>query len=330
MASPVPTSSTLLRLDSVTVSVSHRGQDALELVTGVTLDVREGECLAIVGESGSGKSITALAIADLLDSNMSVAGCIEYDGRELTELEPDRRRALAGQEIGFVFQDAMSALHPLMSIREQMIRPIRHHQGVSAKAAESRARDMLERVGVPRDRNVLSSYVHQLSGGLRQRVMIAMALANGPRLVIADEPTTALDAAVQGQIMELLSELRRSEDLAMILISHDISIVARHSDRVAVMYAGQIVETGPTREVINRARHPYSRALIDASPERARAPRRLPTIPGQVPALDQLPLGCRFQPRCTFAVDGCSEPQALRPQGVERLARCCNPLGGAE
>ncbi|WP_172592262.1 ABC transporter ATP-binding protein [Subtercola boreus] len=317
----------LLELNSVTVAVNRQRTTPLELVSDVSFSVTQGECLAVVGESGSGKSITAMAIAGLLEPSMQVTGSITYKSQELTELNPDQRRALAGTEIGFIFQDAMSALHPLISIKDQMIRPIRLHQGLSRKDAEQKAAELLEKVGIPPARNVLNSYVHQLSGGLRQRVMIAMALSNKPSLVIADEPTTALDAAVQGQIMELLGELRRSENLAMILISHDISVVARHSDTMAVMYAGQVVETGPTQGVINDARHPYTHALINASPERAHAPRRLPTIPGQVPTLDQLPPGCRFQPRCSFAIPDSIAPQGMTDFGGGRRARCCNPLG---
>lgn len=317
----------ILRMKDVTVSVNRRRQDPLQLISGVSLTVAQGECLAIVGESGSGKSITAMAIAGLLDQSMTVKGEISYRGQNLGTLTPAERRSLAGPEIGFIFQDAMSALHPLMSIREQMLRPIRLHRQCSKREAEERAGELLEKVGIPPERNVLNSYVHQLSGGLRQRVMIAMALSNDPGLVIADEPTTALDAAVQGQIMDLLEDLRRSENLAMILISHDISVVARHSDQIAVMYAGQVVETGPTRDIVHDARHPYSRALINASPERANSPRRLPTIPGQVPTLDLLPPGCRFEPRCGFSIPPCTAPQPMFHLEENRDARCCNPLG---
>ncbi|WP_223627089.1 ABC transporter ATP-binding protein [Microbacterium sp. EST19A] len=269
----------ILTLDGVAVSVRQRSNAPLQLVSDVSYAVAEGECLAVVGESGSGKSITAMAIAGLLENNMTVTGSIRYKGQELTNLRPKARRALAGTEIGFIFQEAMSALHPLLSIKDQMIRPIRLHQKVSARAAEARAAELLDKVGIPPARNVLNSYVHQLSGGLRQRVMIAMALSNSPRLVIADEPTTALDAAVQGQIMELLDELRRSDNLAMILISHDISVVARHSDNIAVMYGGQVLETGPTKAVMDDAQHPYTRALIEVARALSRDQRRLPTVP---------------------------------------------------
>lgn len=315
----------LLALEGVTISVNRARSTPLTLVSDVTLAVRRGECLAIVGESGSGKSITAMSIAGLLPSNMTISGSVRLDGDELTTMSSPERRRLGGSEIGFIFQDAMTALHPLMSIREQMIRPIRQHLRCSRKEAESRARDLLDRVGIPVDREILNSYVHQLSGGMRQRVMIAMALSCGPSLVVADEPTTALDAGVQGQILELLQVLRHDEDLAMILISHDISVVARYSDRLAVMYAGQIVEMGQTHGLLQAPTHPYTDALVRASPEHGVVPDRLPTIPGQIPQLDLLPPGCRFEPRCPVAIAQSALPQLMVQISDDRQVRCCNP-----
>ncbi|WP_434444387.1 ABC transporter ATP-binding protein [Lentzea sp. E54] len=249
-----------------------------QLVRDVGFEVHRGRTLAVVGESGSGKSITAAAIMGILPPQIQVGGSVLFDGTELLREPPKRRRARGGAEIGYVFQEPMSALHPLLRIGTQMIRPLRYHLGLSRNDARSRAAELLDQVGLGAERNVLDAYVHELSGGMRQRVMIAMAISCGPRLLLADEPTTALDPTVQQQILRLLARLREELDLALLLISHDLGLVARYSDEVLVMYDGRVVEHGPTKQIIEQPAEPYTRALIEAAPRLGRRLDRLPTI----------------------------------------------------
>lgn len=258
--------------------LSVRTASSVELVSDASFSIEAGECLALVGESGSGKSMTAKAIAGLLPAGIRADGAVTLEGRELLTLTPRQRREIAATKIGFVFQDAMSALHPLLSIREQMTRPIRLHLGLDAKAADERVLDLLDRVGIRQPREVIRGYIHQLSGGMRQRVMIAMAISCDPQFVIADEPTTALDAAVQARILDLLTDLRESQDIGMLLISHDLPLVSRYSDRVAVMYGGSLIEIGSTHRVLEEPERDYTKALLAASPERSRGAKRLPMI----------------------------------------------------
>jgi ABC-type dipeptide/oligopeptide/nickel transport system ATPase component len=264
----------LLSVSDLTVTTA-RGD---RLVSGVSFSLDRGKCLALVGESGSGKSMTAMSVAGLLPDGIRADGALALDGTDLLSLSLRERRALSGPNIGYVFQDAMSALHPLMSIREQLTRPMRLHLDMSRTQADARALDLLDRVGIKDPHGVLHGYIHQLSGGMRQRVMIAMAICCDPVLLIADEPTTALDAAVQGKILELLADLRTSLDIAILLISHDLALVAKHSHDVAVMYQGDLKEQGPTDRVLHTPEHPYTKSLLAASPERNRDARRLPTI----------------------------------------------------
>lgn len=257
----------------------------LSLVRDVGFEVHSGRTLAVVGESGSGKSITAAAVMGILPPQIKAEGSVFFDGTELLGEPARRRRARGGAEIGYVFQEPMSALHPLLRIGTQMIRPLRHHLGLSRGEARDRALELLEQVGLGGERKVLDAYVHELSGGMRQRVMIAMAISCGPRLLLADEPTTALDPTVQQQILRLLVRLREELDLALVLISHDLGLVARYSDEVLVMYDGRVVEQGPTTQIIEQPGQPYTRALIDAAPRLGRRVDRLPTIDRAV--LDQ-------------------------------------------
>ncbi|MDX3659811.1 ABC transporter ATP-binding protein [Streptomyces sp. ID05-26A] len=267
------TSEPVLRVSGLSARVGD-----LELVREVGFEVRSGRTLAVVGESGSGKSITAAAVMGILPPQITAEGSVLFDGTELLTEPAARRRARGGAEIGYVFQEPMSALHPLLRIGTQMIRPLRHHLGLSRREARHRALELLEQVGLGRERRVLDAYVHELSGGMRQRVMIAMAISCGPRLLLADEPTTALDPTVQQQILRLLVRLREELDLALVLISHDLGLVARYSDEVLVMYDGRVVEQGPTEQVIASPAQPYTRALIDAAPRLGRRLDRLPTI----------------------------------------------------
>lgn len=271
------TTEPLLRVSGLSARISD-----FPLVREVGFEVHRGRTLAVVGESGSGKSITAAAVMGILPPQITAEGSVFFDGTELLGEPAKRRRARGGAEIGYVFQEPMSALHPLLRIGTQMIRPLRHHLGLSRREARDRALELLEQVGLGRERKVLDAYVHELSGGMRQRVMIAMAISCRPRLLLADEPTTALDPTVQQQILGLLVQLREELDLALVLISHDLGLVARHSDDVLVMYDGRVVEQGPTPQVVDRPEHPYTRALIDAAPRLGRRPDRLPTIGGEV------------------------------------------------
>lgn len=313
----------LLEVLGLSVNLAAKG---IAIVSNAALSIAPGECVALVGESGSGKSMLAFAVAGLLPDGVTAEGTIRLDGQDLLMLPASRRRALGGAAIGFIFQEPMSALHPLLSIGEQIVRPMRHHLGISAAEARSRATEMLERVGVPPSRNILAAHVHELSGGLRQRVMIGMALSCRPRLVIADEPTTALDATLQTQILDLLRQLRHEQNLGMLLISHDLGLVAEYSDRVAIMYAGEIVEQRPTRALLDDPSHPYALGLIDSIPDPRVHIERLPTIPGAVPALDSRPGGCRFRPRCRFATAACEAPPPLLPNGPDGTVLCIHPL----
>lgn len=315
----------LLQVQDHCVQATAANGDILPLVNKVTLDLEASRCVAIVGESGCGKTTLALSIAGLLAPGLETSGAVRFDGTDLESLKPKQRREIGGSGIGYIFQEPMSALHPTLTIGSQMIRPIQHHLKLSKVDAEELSKSLLESVGIPRSRNILKSYVHELSGGLRQRAMIAMALACKPRLIIADEPTTALDATVEAQILELLLKRRLEEHVAMILISHDLGLVGRYSDYTAVMYAGEIVEYGPTAEVLASPRHPYTESLLESVPDIRRDQIRLPAIPGSVPALNDLPTGCYFAPRCRFAIEACTTHPTLDPIDEGRKVRCWNP-----
>jgi len=261
-----------LDVDIMTVGGSHR------VVHGLDLTLRRGRTLGVVGESGSGKSMTATAVAGILPDAAVASGSVLYQGRDLLALTARERRRLAGPEIGFVFQEPMSALHPTMTIGRQMAAPLRLHLGLTRRLARERSAELLDLVGIPPSRGVLDAYVHQLSGGMRQRVMIAMSISCEPSLLIADEPTTALDATVQKQILDLLARLRGELGLSMILISHDLGLVAEHTDDVTVMLDGHVMESGPTGRVVSSPESGYTQGLLEASPRLGRSPRRLPVI----------------------------------------------------
>ena len=284
--------------------VAFAGEDGpVRAVDGVSLAVDQGRTLAIVGESGSGKSATALAIAGLVRGRGTrVEGRVAFAGEELLDAPPERLRALRGDAIGIVFQDPLSALHPLFRVGRQLAEAVRAHRDVSRAAARARAIELLELVAMPDPARRVDAYPHELSGGMRQRATIAMAIANEPRLLIADEPTTALDVTVQAQILELLGRLRRELDMALILITHDLGVVAETADDVAVMYAGRIVERAPASRLFAAPQHPYTWGLLTSIP-RLDAPRETPlvAIPGRPPSLLHPPPGCRFHPRCAYA-----------------------------
>ena len=313
----------LLDVTDLRVSLATaRGQ--VDVLRGVSFALDRGETLGLIGESGCGKSITALALMGLLPEGARVSGSIRFDARELAALaEPDWCR-LRGARIAMVFQEPMSALNPVHTIGRQIAEPLRLHRKLSAQAARAEALRLLDRVRLPDAKRRLDAYPHQLSGGQRQRVVIAIALACGPDLLIADEPTTALDASIQREVLDLIAELVADAGMALLLISHDLGLMAQTVRRLLVMYAGSIVEAGPADAVFARRAHPYTRGLYAARPKLGQ-PRgtRLATIPGRVPELHALPPGCAFADRCPLVIDACRAAfPAMQPVGPAHAARC--------
>ena len=300
-------------------------QGLVRAVDGVDLDVAAGECLGVVGESGSGKSVTFQSVLGLVRPPGRIeAGEIRFDGRDIAGLPADALRALRGGDIAMTMQDALTALNPAFTVETQIVETLRAQRRVQggARALRATAVELLARVGIPDPESRLGQYPHQFSGGMRQRVMIAIAIACRPRLLIADEPTTALDVTIQAQVLDLLAAMRAESGMGMVLISHDLGVVASHCDRVAVMYGGQVVESGPTRAVIDAPRHPYTRGLLRSRPDLAHPERPIVPIGGQIPDPAAPPPGCRFRPRCPEAGPGCDAPVALRDLGAGRAARC--------
>jgi peptide/nickel transport system ATP-binding protein len=313
----------LLEVTDLRVSLpTPRG--AAEALRGVSFALERGDTVGLIGESGCGKSMTALAVMGLLPESAQVGGSIRLHGRELVGLDDNELCALRGDRIGMVFQEPMTALNPLHTIGRQVAEPLRVHRGMDARSGRAEAARLLDRVRLPDAKRRLDAYPHQLSGGQRQRVTIAMALACGPDLLIADEPTTALDVTIQGQILDLLAELVADAGMALLLISHDLGVIAQNVQRMLVMYGGCVVESGPTVEVFRRLSHPYTRGLFAARP-RLGAPRgrRLQTIAGRVPDLVDLPPGCPFADRCAYVVSACHDamPPAFEV-GPAHRARC--------
>src|SRR5579884_4169655 len=302
---------------------SNRGGE-LAAVRDVSFAIAPGEVLGLVGESGSGKSVTSLAIMRLLPPQARIAGTISFEGDDLARIAPEAMRRMRGQKIAMIFQEPMTALNPVMRVGDQVAEAVLAHNRLSAREAWTRALEAMRDVQIPAPESRARDYPHQLSGGQRQRVMIAMAIANRPALLIADEPTTALDVTIQAQILELLADLRRRFGLAMLFISHDLAVVSRVADRVAVMYAGSIVESAATREIFKHPAHPYTRGLLNSVPTmRTDRSRPLRTIEGTVPGLAALPAGCTFEPRCELRVERCGA--ALPPLvevAPEHWARC--------
>jgi dipeptide transport system ATP-binding protein len=298
-------------------------------VDGIDITLEEGNLLGVVGESGSGKSVTMLALMGLLPWTAQVtADRLSFDGRDLLTLEPDERRRITGNDMAMIFQEPMTSLNPCFTVGFQISESLKVHEGASRAERRRRTIELLDQVGIPAPESRLNNFPHQLSGGMNQRVMIAMAIACNPRLLIADEPTTALDVTIQAQILDLLLRLQRERDMALVLITHDMAVVAETARRVTVMYAGQQVEDRPVDGLFNAPRHPYTGALLDALPERSAGERRLSTISGVVPGAGDRPDGCLFNPRCRFADDRCrSEVPRLEADGDGRV-RCFNPLQG--
>lgn len=277
-------------------------------VDGITFEIKEGETVAIVGESGCGKSITSLSIMGLVSSpGKIVGGAIYFEGKNLLKASKKEMRAIRGNKISMIFQEPMTSLNPVLTIGFQISEALRLHQNLTRKEAKEKAIQLLHKVGIPRAEKIYSSYPHSLSGGMRQRVMIAMALSCNPKLLIADEPTTALDVSIQAQILELMKQLTKEYNTAIMLITHDLGVVAGMVDRVIVMYAGQIVEQADVYTIFKSPKHPYTQGLIESTPSIFDKRDELLTIDGQVPNPFQMPKGCRFQPRCKYALPECSQ-----------------------
>jgi peptide/nickel transport system ATP-binding protein len=321
---PQPATAPLLRVHDLR-TYFHVGGAVARAVDGVSFDIRAGETVGMVGESGCGKSVTALSLLRLVDppGRIEPGSSIEFEGRDLLTLDEEGIRQIRGNRIAMVFQEPMTALNPVFTIGDQVAEVARVHAGASRRAAWDRAVEMLNLVGIPDPRDRAKSYPHQLSGGMRQRVLIAMALVMNPSLLIADEPTTALDVTIQAQILELLADLQQRLGLAVLLITHDLGVVAEVTSRVLVMYGGQIVERAPVRELFRHPRHPYTRGLLEAMPRLGRQRERLTVIPGTVPPPTRWPSGCRFRDRCAWAWQRCADEHP--PEYVvtaEHNARC--------
>jgi peptide/nickel transport system permease protein len=321
----------ILTLDDLRTEFHVRDR-VYRAVGGVTLSVKPGECLGIIGESGSGKSVTALSVMGLVASPPGIVtgGSVHYRGEDLIGAPYRRLRTLRGREVAYIFQDPQATLHPLYRVGDQLIEAISVHRGISREEGRRKAIELLEAVRIPNAASRVNDYPHEMSGGMRQRVGIAMALANDPEVIIADEPTTALDVTVQAQILSLLDDLRRERGLAIVFITHDFGVVGQLCDRVAVMYAGRIVEEGPTRDILDAPRHPYTARLMACVPELGAGRRRLEAIPGLPPPVNELPPGCAFAPRCDRATDTCRAGEIALEREGDRALRCIHPVSRRE
>lgn len=316
----------LLTVENLSVSFGDE-KAPFKAVDRVSYTVNEGEVLGIVGESGSGKSVSSLAIMGLIDFPGRVtAEKLHFNQNDLLALKPKEKQKIVGADIAMIFQDAMTSLNPSYTVGYQIMEALKVHQGGSKAARRERAIELLSLVGIPDPKSRLEVYPHQLSGGMSQRVMIAMAIACNPKLLIADEPTTALDVTIQAQIIDLLLELQRKENMALILITHDLALVAESAHRIIVMYAGQVVEEGRAEEIFKSPLHPYTQALLKALPEFAEGKSRLQSLPGVVPGKYDRPQGCLFNPRCPYATEKCRtvEPELIQLNG--RQVKCHTPL----
>ena len=316
----------LLEIENLSVEFpSHNG--TLHAVDGVSLSVDSGDVLGIVGESGSGKSVTMMALMGLVAFPGVVrADQLRFDGHDLLALSPRERRKLTGKDLSMIFQDPTTSLNPCFTVGFQLAETLKLHLGMDKKTARKRSIELLEQVGIPAPESRLSVYPHQLSGGMSQRVMIAMAIACNPKLLIADEPTTALDVTIQAQILDLLRSLQKDRGMALVLITHNMGVVSEMARNVAVMYAGQVMEQRAAQDLFVAPQHPYTEALMAAMPERSDGLSRLTTIPGMVPGLYDRPKGCLFSPRCSVAVEGtCDKRPALRPW-MDGAVRCYFPI----
>jgi len=327
--SPIEVTKPLLRVEGLTVSFRTR-DGVVRAIEDVTFDVQAGQVLGIVGESGSGKSVTALSLLRLIPSDIAKisAGQVWFGGRDLTRISEAELRKVRGREIGMIFQEPMTSLNPIATIGSQLREPLRLHLGMGTSAATSRSEELLNLVGIAQPRQRLSQYPHELSGGMRQRVMIAMALACEPKLLIADEPTTALDVTTQAQILNLLRSLQSRLGLSILMITHDLGVIAEFADQVQVMYAGRTVEQSPVAELFLRPAHPYTSGLLRTVADLEIDCARLSSIDGVVPSSHDLPPGCAFAPRCFYSDAACvSVRPPLSQVSVGRRCACIRPLG---
>ena len=300
-------------------------------VDGVSLSIAPGEVVGVVGESGSGKSVTMMALMGLIDApGIVTADEITFDGNDLLKASAKARRKIIGKDIAMVFQDALTSLNPSYTVGYQIKEVLKLHEGLRGAELDRRALELLDQVGIPDAKSRISAFPHQMSGGMNQRVMIAMAVACNPKLLIADEPTTALDVTIQAQIMDLLVKLQQERGMALVLISHDLAVVSQVAQRVAVMYAGEVIETNRVPDIFARPHHPYTEALLAAIPEHNRGAKRLAALPGMVPGRDDRPSGCLFAPRCKYVVEDCRKGRpALDPPDPRNplaRARCIKTL----
>ena len=323
--------STVIKVEGLSVSfATPRGE--LKAVRDVSIDLQEGESLGVVGESGSGKTVLSRSIMGLLPSTATRTGKISFQGKEISELPKDEVRELWGTGMAMVFQDPMTALNPVRRIGDQLTESLTVRLGMSKKDAKVRAIELLERVRIPDPQSMMRKFPYQLSGGMRQRIMIAIAVSCKPEMLFADEPTTALDVTVQAQVLELITELRKEFNMAMILVTHDLGVVAGHTDKIAVMYAGDVVEYAPTRQLFANMKMPYTEALLKSIP-RLETPTgtRLPVIEGRLPDPTKNEPGCPFANRCAYVTDKCrAEKPPLTDGGNNHFYRCWFPIGGAK
>ncbi len=319
----------LLDVQNLSVVFDSRRGD-LKAVDRINFSLSPGESLGIVGESGSGKSVTSLALMGLLPNTAKIfADKLKFNGKDVLRMNDQTRQEMRGSDIAMIFQDPMTSLNPCFTVEFQLMETIRVHRGGTKKENRKRVLELLEQVGIPDPKARLKNFPHQLSGGMSQRVMIAMAVACEPKLLIADEPTTALDVTIQAQILRLLQKLRKERRMSLILITHDIGVVSQHSERILVMYAGQGVEFGKTRDVICNPRHPYTKALLESLPGEGHGFREnLPTIPGIVPDLANRPNACQLHPRCSYAEGKCAdvEPNSEWAADKSNMVKCWKPL----
>ena len=294
----------------------------LTVVDNVNFSVKTGETIGIVGESGCGKSVTSMSIIRLLGKNADVEGEVLYQGKNLLDLKEKEMRKIRGNDISMIFQEPMTSLNPLKKIGGQIAEPLINHLGYSKKMAHGKVLQLLRDVGIPRVEEVSRSYPHELSGGMRQRVMIAIAMACEPKLLIADEPTTALDVTIQAQILDLMRKVKQERNMSIILITHDLGVVAEMCDRVLVMYAGKVVEDTDVRTLFRQPKHPYTIGLINSMPSMTIGQERLQAITGNVPMFNEMPKGCRFAPRCPHAFGKCTEDPGLLEVSGNQKARC--------
>lgn len=312
-------------LDVKHLKAYFQSEDGLvKAVDGVNFTVYQGETVCIVGESGCGKSVTAMSIMGLLPDSSKVQGEINLDGKDLTKLSKGNMRRIRGNELSMIFQEPMTSLNPVMTIGEQITEILLEHQAISKKQAVKKSLELIKMVGIGRGEQIIKSYPHQLSGGMLQRVMIAIALACDPKMLIADEPTTALDVTIQAQVLNLLQNLKEETDMSMLLITHDLGVVAEVADRVVVMYAGKVVEQGTVEEIFANPKHPYTKGLLQAKPVLGSRRKKLYTIPGQVPKLVDLKPSCYFADRCEHCMEICTQktPELKSDEDNEHKVAC--------